>query len=337
MLVAIVLAGFVAWFVWERRHRRTRSMPGGLNRDVTVPHTRDWELYHNALSLCSKKVRLCLAELGIDYVGHHIDLIETGSYENISRRFLAVNPAGLVPVLVHQGHPIYESHEQIAYAAAHSGSGVALVPDDPAARARMQYWVDNASLTGDDPTADLDSSAGNCIPGLTVPLFAAMVAEIPYWRIGEGLLFHRLKQRPLMFLMMKAAGLRRIATIGMAAAVIRASRDRMHGHLDELEAELAASRGPWILGEFYSLADISWTVIFERLDEAVWMDVFLGERRPRVQAYWEALRARPSRAAAIGAFGHPTIERGRERIVAARRDVPALAALYEGRMPSRAL
>ena len=26
-----------------------------------------------------------------------------------------VNPAGTVPVLIHNGHPIYESHEQIVY------------------------------------------------------------------------------------------------------------------------------------------------------------------------------------------------------------------------------
>ena len=63
---------------------------------------------------------MCLAELGIPYKSHHIHLIETESYENLSRHFLAVNPGGLVPVLVHQGHPIYESHDQIRYAAEHS-------------------------------------------------------------------------------------------------------------------------------------------------------------------------------------------------------------------------
>ena len=26
-----------------------------------------------------------------------------------------VNPAGTVPVLIHNGHPVYESHEQIVY------------------------------------------------------------------------------------------------------------------------------------------------------------------------------------------------------------------------------
>ena len=26
-----------------------------------------------------------------------------------------VNPAGTVPVLLHHGHPVYESHEQIIY------------------------------------------------------------------------------------------------------------------------------------------------------------------------------------------------------------------------------
>ncbi|MCH8149689.1 MAG: acyltransferase domain-containing protein, partial [Planctomycetes bacterium] len=52
----------------------------------------------------------------VAYHSHHIDLIETGTYENIRARMLSVNPAGTVPVLVHNGHPIYESHAQIRYA-----------------------------------------------------------------------------------------------------------------------------------------------------------------------------------------------------------------------------
>ena len=58
-----------------------------------------------------------MAQLGVVYKSHHVDLIETGSYEVISRHYLAVNPAGLLPALVHNGHPIYESHEIIAYVA----------------------------------------------------------------------------------------------------------------------------------------------------------------------------------------------------------------------------
>ena len=38
---------------------------------------------------------MCLAELAIPYLGHHVELIETGSYEPLSRRFPAVSPAAL--------------------------------------------------------------------------------------------------------------------------------------------------------------------------------------------------------------------------------------------------
>ena len=115
-----VVAAAVVWVVWERGHRRTATMSGGLHPEITLPAEAEFELYHNALSLCSKKVRICLAELGIDYHGHHVHLIETGAYENIGRDFLSVNPAGIVPVLVHRGHPVYESHDIIRYAADHS-------------------------------------------------------------------------------------------------------------------------------------------------------------------------------------------------------------------------
>lgn len=325
---AVAVGGFAGWYCWERGHRRTRPMPGGLCLDVTLPHEREWELYHNALSLCSKKVRVCLAELRIDYRGHHVDLIETGRYENIGRRFLAVNPAGLVPVLVHHGHPIYESHEQITYAAEHAAGGVPLIPAGQSEREAMQRWVHKASLLGDDPTGDLDTSAGNCIPGLTVPLFAAMIRDVPYRRIVEGLLFHRLKGRPLLFAVMKLAGLRRIVRVGRVQAVIERSRDRMHGHLDDLERQLAATGGPWILGGFYSLADVSWMVIFERLAEAEWTEEFLDPSRPAGAAYWQRLQARPVYRAGIAAFGHPAIERARARLRDEKRRIPGLAALY---------
>ena len=41
---------------------------------------KKWILYHNCFSLCSRKVRLCLEELEIEYDQEHIDLIETGKY-----------------------------------------------------------------------------------------------------------------------------------------------------------------------------------------------------------------------------------------------------------------
>ena len=65
------------------------------------------------------------------YESNPVDLIETGRYENISRKFLQVNPAATVPVLLHNGHPIYESHEQLKYVAEQVDQQGLLVPQDP--------------------------------------------------------------------------------------------------------------------------------------------------------------------------------------------------------------
>lgn len=328
--LAAPAAGVIGWWAWERSHRRTRAMSGGPHPEVTLPHTRPFELYHNALSLCSQKVRLCLAELGIEYASHHVDLIETGRYENVGRAFLAVNPAGLVPVLVHDGHPVYESHEQIRYAAAHAPAGApALVPDDQARRDEMQRWVDRASLTGDDPLAASAESAGNTVPGLTIPLFAAMLEEIPVRRIVEGLLFHRLRARPLAFLAMKGAGIRGLQRLGPAMRIIHRSLRHMATHLDALDAHLRAG-GPWIAGDGVTLADVSWAPILQRLADADSIHVFLGDgRRPAVAAWWERMRARDGHRQAIVAHMHPTVVRGTERIRAAKAADPALRRVLE--------
>jgi glutathione S-transferase len=329
-LGAALLAAAGVWYARERSLRRTHPMSGGLHPERSVPHTAEFELYHNDFSLCSKKIRMCLAELGIPYVGHPIDLIETGRYETLSRRFLAVNPAALVPVLVHRGHPVYESHEILLYAAAHAKSQEPLLPPDDATRAVMQRWIDRSSLVGDHPIAAAEESAGNCVPGLTLPLFAAMIRDIPVRRTFEGLLFHRIKQRPVLFLVLKALGLARFAAAPPLRGAVLASRRHMERHLAALEQQLAASGGPWITGPQLTLADVSWAVIFERLREADWTAELLT---PALRAYWERLQARPSYGAAMTDRQHPLVRAGTERIVAEKSRGGALAALYRTKRP----
>jgi glutathione S-transferase len=331
--VSLLLASFMAalaWWAWERSHRRTHPVPAGIQLDIELPHEQEFELYHNALSLCSMKTRVCMAELAIPYGNHPIDLIETGSYENIGRRFLAVNPGGTVPVLVHKGHPVYESHEQIRYAADHASAGSpALVPEGPAQREQMQRWIDRSSIT-DDPLSHGDESAGNAVPGLTVPIFAAMIDRVPYVKILEGLLFHFDKRRPLMFLAFKLRGLEKLGAIAPARKIIARSSRQMGQHLDGLEEQLQKVGGPWILGDLFSLADVSWMVIFQRLLQVDSLAVFLAEgRRPECAAYWIRLCERPSYREAILLQSHPLIEYGTSRLQSAKAADPALRAVLE--------
>ena len=106
----------------------------------------EWALFHNDFSLCSRKVRVCLAELKIEYHSSHIHLIETKDCENLSKSFLKINPNATVPVLLHNNYPIYESHKQIEYisnlySGGLSGSEVS------------SKWNEKGSLVGDDPVS----------------------------------------------------------------------------------------------------------------------------------------------------------------------------------------
>ena len=330
--IALAAGGaLVGWWVWEKSHRKTHPVPPGVQPHITLPHTADFELYHNALSLCSMKTRVCLAELGLRYENHPIDLIETGSYQTLSRAFLAVNPAGTVPVLVHRGHPVYESHEQIRYAAAHAPPGApSLVPAEEAAQREMNRWIDRSSLT-DDPIAHPETSIGNVVPRLTLPLFAAMIERIPYRNIAEGLLFHFDKKRPVLFLTLKARGLARIHALRPLMTLLADGRRHANDHLDALETQLATSGGSWILGHAFTLADVSWLVVFERFRQADVEQVFLGDgRRPQCAAYWARLRARPSYAQAIVGYPHPLIEHGTRRLQQVKAADPLLRAALEG-------
>ena len=331
LVFLVPLAAFVVWWLWERSHRKTHAVSPGLQVDINLPHAAEFELYHNALSLCSKKTRFCLAELGIDYVGHHVHLIETGGYENIGRAFLAVNPAGVVPVLVHDGHPIYESHEQIRYAADHAPEGApSLVPSDPAAEDEMQEWVDRFLARRGRSDRGREAERGQRRAG---PHGAAFL--IDDGRDSGALDF---RGTPLSSVEDTPGAVSRAQVAWPSGATEVASGREghpacgraMNTHLDDLEAHLEKSGGPWILGEAFTLADVSWVVVVERLREADSLHVFLGEgRRPAVTAWWERIRARPSYHDAIKAHGEPRVVSGTERLIAAKAADPALRAALE--------
>jgi len=340
MCVLLILC--IGWWLWEKSHRKTHPMLGGLHEDIALPHSQEYELYHNGLSLCSKKVRACMAQLNVPYKSHHIDLIETGSYEVISRHFLKVNPSGLVPVLVHNGHPVYESHEIIAYVAARQerSGALSLLPVEERLIPQMQEWVDRASLEGDDPVTGLRDSAANCVAVLTMPLFCAGVKSIPVSRIFEGLLFHRLRFRPFLFLLLKLHGLNKMTRIKPLMNQLDRARTEMTVHLDALEVHLAQN-GPFILGSQMTLADISWLVIFERLVEADWVELYFGENgelkegghnemRPHLNAYWARLKETPAYTIGIEAHRLPVVAAATEMIREKKQQDPQFRERLEG-------
>jgi hypothetical protein len=87
-------------------------------------------------------------------------------------------------VLVHKGHPIDESHEQIRYVE-RAFEGPSLSPFPEKAK-EVDVWVDFTSLKcthGLGEMTDMATRLGCCLPGISIPLFVAMIQEIPYSQI----------------------------------------------------------------------------------------------------------------------------------------------------------
>jgi glutathione S-transferase len=335
-IVLAILAAVVAWYLYERSRRRTHPVTGGLHPDITLPHAAAFELYGNAFSHCSRKTRLVMAELGIAFVHKPIDLIETGSYETLSPAYLRVNPSGLIPTLVHNGHPVYESDDIMAYATLQAGpSAPRLVPDDPALRARMDEWIAFGNLSSRAPTADMKNRIGACVPVLTLPLFIAAIQHIPLHRILFGLLFHPDKARPVFFALARVLGLRRMLGLKPLRGMILEGRQYMAAHLKRIDDALAQHGGPWLLGEQFTLADISMACVLLRVEETCFLAAFNdGGVLPHLMAYYDRLRARPSWQAAIREVTHPVIEQGVRELRAARAADASIARLLAAPGPA---
>ena len=95
---------------------------GKKNSMVQIPSDQikskeilDWKglhLFHFRGSSCSQKLRIYLNLKGISWTPHSINL---ASGKNYSEWFLGINPKGLVPVLVDDGHVEIESNDILDY------------------------------------------------------------------------------------------------------------------------------------------------------------------------------------------------------------------------------
>ena len=113
-------------------------------------------------------------------------------------------------------------------------------------------------------------------------------------------------------------------------SVVHEQEFELYHHLDALEAKLVQTGGPWILGEAYSLADVSWMAIFERLRQVDTEEVFFAVgRHPACRAYWSRMKARASYREAITQQDHPLIEYGTCRIREVKAGDPVMERALE--------
>ena len=64
------------------------------------------DLYHNGSSVCAAKVRVLLAEKGVGWTGHYLDVLAGDQFDP---EYIKLNPNAVVPTIVHDGVVVTES------------------------------------------------------------------------------------------------------------------------------------------------------------------------------------------------------------------------------------
>ena len=93
------------------------------------------EHYHNINSVCAQKVRIALAEKGLE-VKEHLLTLRGDQHDPAYRK---LNPNGVVPTLVHDGKPIIES-SLILYYLDDAFPEPPLMPREPLLRHRARMY-----------------------------------------------------------------------------------------------------------------------------------------------------------------------------------------------------
>lgn len=240
-----------------------------------MPHAEPhaFVLFHGWRSSASRRVRLVLAEKGLAYESRLVDMLRG---EQHAPAYLAMNPNGVVPTLLHGERVLYES-SVIAEYLDELFPEPPLLPADAYQRALLRNfvrWIDEA-----------------CLPRLIVFNWSQSMQPVAS-RWSEAELAERLARVP--------SAQRREAWTRVARQPYtdEEKAEALQGLLQlpqRMAAMLAQGRSGWLFGDAFSIGDIAATPFIMRISE---LQPGALETWPAVGDWWQRVRARPSFAAA---------------------------------------
>ncbi len=232
------------------------------------------ELYTHPMSPCAQKVRIVLAEKGLDWTRRHVDLAQK---ENLRPEYLELNPLGVVPTLVDDGRPVIESSIICEYLEDRFPDP-ALRPADPYQCARMRYWMKHVDVK-------LHPSCGT--------LQWPMVMRPALMEKSESerqAILDRIPEKP------RRERQRRLVRDGLdapdVADAVRIYRKTI------VDMEKALSEQAWMVSDQFSLADVCLAPYFQTLTQFAWTALY-DKDCPRVTDWVARCRERASYREAV--------------------------------------
>jgi glutathione S-transferase len=226
-------------------------------------------LYNAPQSTCSQRVRFVLNAKGLDFTEKKLDLL---AGDQLAPDYLALNPNGVVPTLVHDGEVVIDSTVIIEYLDEIVPEGESFTPREPLERARMRSLM---RFIDEVPAPAVRVPTYNLA---FLPRFAKMTEQ-------EFLAFA--ESKPLRKEFMLAMG-----RSGFPEKEMNASLERMRRTYARMDAAIAESGGPFLQGRRPTLADVSVMPALVRMDDlglaGMWAD------RPAIGRWYAAIRAHPA-------------------------------------------
>ena len=249
---------------------------------MAIAYNQEFELYGYGESLASQTARVGLAEKGITYKQHRVGLESTG--EHLQKAYKAINPASLVPTLVHNGQPIYDSIKILEYLDFLApNQGAKLYPADTAKNAEVQALVKEFSL---DEGVGIGENFGTSMAGLSTQMLAYLLCKRPLWTvIWDYLTKHPSRDRVPIFILVRILG--KPPGFKYRQFVSSVAKGMVF-----IEKKLSHSNG-FIAGD-YSAADVLLAQLFHRLEITAFHKVLQSDQFPNIKLYWPRLQQRES-------------------------------------------
>ena len=226
-------------------------------------------LYNAPQSTCSQRVRFVLNAKKLPFDEVKLDLL---AGDQLKPDYLALNPNGVVPTLVHDGAVVIDSSVIIEYLDEIAPQPESFTPREPVARAAMRSLM---RFIDEMPAAAVRVPTFNLA---FLPRFAAM-SEEEFVAFAES--------KPLRREFMLAMGQK-----GFSDAEMKAALDRLARTLVRMEEAIGASGGPWLMGGRASLADVAVMPAIVRMADLGLDTLWAG--KSLIARWYDAIRAHPA-------------------------------------------
>jgi len=228
----------------------------------------EYVLYNAPQSTCSQRVRFVLNAKNLAFEEHVLDLF---SGEQLRPEYLAINPNGVVPALIHRGHTILDSSVIIEYLDEVANEVVCFTPPTPERKALMRWMM---RYVDEIPA-----------PAIRVPSYN--LAFLPHFqKMSEEDFLALANSKPLRKEFLLSMG-----RTGFPQKEMDQALDKLNRTVVRMNEWITQNKGSWIMGDDLSLVDIAVMPVIVRMADInldnSWSD------KPLINAWLENIRSHP--------------------------------------------